>query len=498
MELKVTGTLHPELAIGEIDNKLYGSFLEHLGRAIYGGVYEPGHPAADANGFRKDVLELVRELNIPIVRYPGGNFVSGYNWEDGVGPQEKRPRRLELAWGVTETNQFGLNEFIQWCREANTEPMMAVNLGTRGPDEARSLVEYCNHPSGSHYSDLRREHGAPEPHNIKYWCLGNEMDGRWQIGHKTAEEYGRIAAETAHVMYRTDPDLKLILCGSTASCMPTYPDWDLTVLDHAYDSVDYLSLHTYLGNQNATQEEFLARPQGMLEYIHTMISACDVMKAKKRSKKTIYLSFDEWNVWSHKNDFDVPENKWTVAPPQLQDEYSMIDALVFGSMMINLIKHAHRIRIGCQAQLVNVIAPIITENGGPAWRQTIFYPYLHGSLYGRGTALNLNLRGPVYDTREFEKVPYVDAVATSSESGVTVFAINRHLKEEIALELDIRAHKGLKVLEHLEMRHDSLETINTRDNPNAVRPSSVQQSQIDEGKLTVRLSPASWNTIRLA
>src|SRR4029079_17650153 len=240
--------LDRDFAIGSTDRRLFGAFVEHLGRCVYDGIYEPGHPTADGKGFRGDVLKLVKELAPTIMRYPGGNFVSGYNWEDGVGPVEKRPRRLDLAWKSTEPNTFGTNEFADWCKLAGIEPMLAVNLGTRGPDEARDLIEYCNHPSGTRLSDLRREHGWEKPHDIKFWCLGNEMDGPWQMGSKTATEYGRIAYEAAKLMRLTDPTIELAACGSSGRTMATYGEWERIVLEHTFDQVEFISLHTYIND----------------------------------------------------------------------------------------------------------------------------------------------------------------------------------------------------------------------------------------------------------
>ena len=244
---KSTLHLHPAYTVGDVDPRIFGSFIEHLGRAVYHGIYEPGHPTADEEGFRGDVIDMVKKLGVPIVRYPGGNFVSGYKWEDGTGDKSKRPRRLELAWGVTETNEVGIDEFQSWCKKADSQVMMAVNLGTRGPEEARQLVEYCNHPGGTEYSDRRRANGFEEPFGIKVWCLGNEMDGPWQMGAKTATEYGRIAAEAAKLMKWTDPSIELVACGSSGYGM--CGDWEAEVLRHVYDHVDYLSLHNYYGNR---------------------------------------------------------------------------------------------------------------------------------------------------------------------------------------------------------------------------------------------------------
>jgi alpha-N-arabinofuranosidase len=493
-------TLHPELQIGEIDPRLYGSFIEHLGRAVYGGIYESDHPTADEEGFRQDVLELVKELDVPIVRYPGGNFVSGYNWEDGVGPKTQRPRRLELAWRVIETNQVGTNEFVAWCRKANTEPMLAVNLGSRGLDAARHLLEYCNHPSGTYYSDLRRAHGYENPHNVKVWCLGNEMDGPWQIGQKTAQEYGRLAYETAKVMKLVDPTIELVACGSSNSKMPTFPDWEATVLEHTYEHVEYLSLHTYYGYPVTDMSNFLAKSLDMDRFIETVVGICDYVRAKKRGKKDIHLSFDEWNVWYHSREWRKELTPWQIAPPQVEDIYTFADALVAGCMLISLLKHADRVKMACLAQLVNVIAPIMTANGGPAWKQTIYYPFYHGSRFGRGVALNLNVSSPVYNDAEFDAVPYLEAVAVWNQAAesVTLFAVNRHLDDPLPLAGDARAFANYRVAEHITLTHPDLNIANTMDNPNNVAPQSNGDARLEEGKLTATLPKASWNVIRLS
>lgn len=245
--LRATLIADKSFVIAEVDKRIYGSFIEHLGRAVYGGIYEPGHPSSNSLGFRGDVKSLVKELGVPIIRYPGGNFVSGYNWEDGVGSVEQRPKRLELAWRTIEPNEVGTNEFMSWAKEVGSEVMMAVNLGTRGIDAARNLLEYCNHPGGTYWSDLRRNHGVEQPHKIRTWCLGNEMDGPWQIGQKTAVEYGRLAYETGKAMRLIDPDIELVSCGSSSSAMPTFPEWEAVTLEHTYEVADYVSFINIMG-----------------------------------------------------------------------------------------------------------------------------------------------------------------------------------------------------------------------------------------------------------
>ncbi|OYD07168.1 arabinosylfuranosidase ArfA [Paludifilum halophilum] len=484
--------------IGPIDRRIYGSFVEHLGRAVYGGIYEPDHPRADERGFRRDVMDLVKQLNVPVIRYPGGNFVSGYDWEDGVGPREKRPRRLELAWRSIETNQVGTNEFAEWAKSVNSEVMMAINLGTRGIDEARKFIEYCNHPGGSYGSDLRISHGYKEPHRIKTWCLGNEMDGEWQIGHKTAEEYGRLAVEAARAMKQVDPTIELVSCGSSSSSMPTFPQWEVTTLEHTYEEVDYISLHQYYGNRSDDTPSYLAKSLDMDQFIRSVIATCDYVKAKKRSKKTLNLSFDEWNVWYHSNEADRQIEPWSVAPPLLEDVYNFEDALLVGCMLITLLKHADRVKMACLAQLVNVIAPIMTENGGRSWKQTIFYPFLHASVYGRGVALNPVISSPKYDCAEFTDVPYLEATAVHNEENeeLTLFAVNRNLDDSLLLECDVRSFEGYQVVEHIVLEHDDLKAVNTADEER-VKPHHRGNARLEEGIVNADLAKASWNVIRL-
>jgi len=499
MALKAKLTVDKDFVIGEVDKRIYGSFIEHLGRAVYNGIYEPGHPSAGDDGLREDVLQLVRELRVPIVRYPGGNFVSGYNWEDTVGPVQQRKRRLELAWRTIETNEFGLGEFVDWAKKANTEVMMAVNLGTRGIDDARNLIEYSNHPGGTYWSDLRRSHGYEKPHGIRTWCLGNEMDGPWQIGHKTAAEYGRVALESAKVMKWVDPSIELVACGSSTLEMPTFPEWEATVLDHTYDHVEYLSMHQYYGNPNDDTPTFLARSLQMDQFIHTLIATCDYAKAKKRSKKTMMLSFDEWNVWFHSHAADAAREPWSIAPPQLEDIYTHEDALVVGCMLISLIKRADRVKMACLAQLVNVIAPIMTATGGGAWRQTIFYPFLHASAFGRGKALVPLVHSPKYDTKDITDVPYLETVAVHDEEAgeVTVFAVNRHLTEALPLEIDLRSFGGCALIEHLVLSSEDLKAKNTEQDPNRVVPRANGDASVEGSNVSARLAQASWNVIRL-
>lgn len=503
MNRKTKMIIDKELTISTIDKRIYGSFIEHLGRAVYEGIYQPNHVTANKNGFRKDVIDLVKEINVPIIRYPGGNFVSNFYWEDSVGPISERPKRLEIAWRSIETNEVGLNEFSKWIKEVNSEIMMAVNLGTRGIQDACNLLEYCNHTSGSKYSDLRIKHGIEKPHNIKVWCLGNEMDGPWQIGHKTMNEYGRLANETANAMRQIDPNIELVVCGSSNSSMPTFPEWEATILDHAYDNVDYVSLHHYFGNFNDDSNDYLAQSDTMDDFIKTVVSTCNYIKAKKRSKKDINLSFDEWNVWFHSNSEDdntMKNNPWQIAPRLLEDIYTFEDALLVGLLLITLIRNSDRVKMACMAQLVNVIAPIMTDAQGGVWKQTIFYPYMHASKYGRGVALKTITKGTKHKTNCRDEISDIESVAVYNEETeeVVVFAVNRNIEEDCELTIDMRSFSDYSLLEHIVMENDDLKATNSLLKENVFPVTKNERTTVDNGVVTSILHKASWNVIRFS
>ncbi|MFF2507741.1 alpha-N-arabinofuranosidase [Streptomyces sp. NPDC058067] len=497
-------TLDPAFNVGEVNPRLFGSFVEHLGRCVYTGIYEPGHPSADEAGLRTDVLDLVRELGVTAIRYPGGNFVSGYKWEDSVGPVDERPRRLDLAWRSTETNRFGLSEYIAFLKKVGpqAEPMMAVNLGTRSVAEALELQEYANHPSDTALSDLRAAHGDKDPFGIGLWCLGNEMDGPWQTGHKTAEEYGRVAAETARAMRQIDPDVELVACGSSGQGMPTFADWEAKVLAETYDLVDYISLHAYYEPLDGDVDSFLASAVDMESFIDNVVATCDHVGAKLKSKKRINLSFDEWNVWYLSRSEAAAKSDpldWPEAPRLLEDNYNVMDAVVFGSLLIALLRHADRVTVACLAQLVNVIAPIMTEPGGAAWRQTTFFPFAQASTYGRGQVLDVRVDSPTYETKKYGEADLLHATAVRADDGtVTVFAVNRGQTEPLPLEVALNGLGLTSVVEHSALADDDPEAGNTLGEPERVTPHAVQGTTVQDGRLSAVLEPLSWNVIRLA
>ncbi len=499
---KATLILDRDYTIATIDKRLYGSFIEHLGRAVYSGIYEPSHPSADSQGFRQDVIDLVKRLDVPVTRYPGGNFVSGFNWEDSIGPVSDRPHRLDLAWATTETNEVGLHEFASWAKKANTDVMYAVNLGSRGADAARNVVEYANHPKGTYWSDLRRQNGAEQPLGIKLWCLGNEMDGPWQMCARTAYEYGRAANESAKMMKWVDPSIELVACGSSSSQMKTFGAWEYEVLDECYDNIDYVSLHRYYNNQEKNTADFLASSMDLDDFIKTVVSICDAVKGKKHSKKRVHLSFDEWNVWYHSKEQDlelIKHEKWGRALPLLEDIYNFEDALLVGLMLITFLRNADRVKIACLAQLVNVIAPIMTRVGGGAWAQTIYWPLMQASKYGRGESLLPKIESPVHDTKRFSAVPAIDVAATRDDDGnVTLFCVNRDLEEGVSLSADLRSFGDFSTVTHSVLVHDDMEAVNTEGNPENVTPRQLPDTAFPkDGKLDIALPKASWNVIRL-
>jgi alpha-N-arabinofuranosidase len=496
-------TLDPHFEVGVVHRRLFGSFVEHLGRCVYDGIYEPGHPSADADGFREDVLDLVRELGVSTMRYPGGNFVSGFRWEDAIGPKQDRPARLDLAWHSTESNEVGIDEFAGWLEKAGSELMYAVNLGTRGVQEALDVLEYANIRSGTMLSDARVKNGRIEPHAVKMWCLGNEMDGPWQLGHRNAEDYGKLASQTAKAMRQIDPSLELVVCGSSSAQMPTFGAWEHTVLLHTYDDVDYISCHAYYQETDGDTGSFLASAVNMDHFIESVIATADTVRAQLGKKKRINISFDEWNVWYITRYRNVEKitgiETWPTAPRLLEDSYSVLDAVVVGSLLISLLRHADRVTSASLAQLVNVIAPIMTEPGGPTWRQTTFFPFALTSRLAVGVALEVKLTSDTYETAAYGEVSVVDAVAThDAEQGRTaIFLVNRSLDAPTTVTVDVSDLGDVTIDETHLLADDDIYAANTLSEQDRVGVSPNASARIEDGRLTVELPAVSWTAIAL-
>ena len=484
-----------------LDRNLFGSFLEHLGRAIYEGVYDPGSKLSDTNGFRKDVIGEIRQMGVPIVRYPGGNFVSGYNWLDGVGPKESRPRVLDKAWNAINTNQFGTNEFMAWCKAAGTEPLMGLNLGTGTPEEAAALVEYCNLDQGTKWSDLRRKQGFAEPYKVKRWCLGNEMDGPWQIGHMTATEYGLKAQDAARQMRYVDPSLQLIACGSSGPFMPTYLEWDREVLEQCYDYVDGLSLHRYFTNAPADtggdSSKFLAMNLSMEQQIAETVAVCDLVRGHKRSSKQLWLSFDEWNVWYRARSGDYTNGHHQEAPHLLEEVYNLEDALLVGGLLNSLLRNANRVKVACLAQLINVIAPIMTNANG-LLRQTIYYPYSWALQYARGSVLNLLAQSPTYEVAKMGQVPYLDVAGTidPGDGKLAIFVLNRDLSKPHVVEINWQDKMPGQVLVSSVLSGTDLKAFNSFEAPKHVAPQEFDKPSTTGGRTKFEVPARSYTVIQ--
>ena len=496
--LSASVTIDPANHRGQIGKRIFGSFVEHVGRSVYSGIYEPTHPTADADGFRTDVAQLIDELGVTVVRYPGGNFVSGYRWEDGVGPRAARPARLDLAWRSIEPNTVGTDEFVRWATAHRLETMMAVNLGTRGIQEAADLVEYCNIPSGTAWSDLRRANGSANPYGIKLWCLGNEMDGPWQIGHKTAEEYGILAAQSGRAMKLVDPSIELIACGSSGRDMPTFGAWEATVLSHTYDVVDYISLHAYYEEFEGDRRSFLGSGAAMDGFIKDVVTTADAVGARLGSKKKVKLSFDEWNVWYQSRFASAHDFPLEVASPRIEDVYGTVDAVVVGDLLISLVNNVDRVTVACQAQLVNVIAPIMTTRGGPSWRQTIFYPFAETSRRARGVSLVAATEIATMATARYGDVPALGVAASHDPetSSVSVFLVNR---SELPIDVDLRheAFGVLKIEDVHTIAADEKGPLYGETAAAVARPRLTNAWSTDPaGRTSLRLEPESWTTLR--
>jgi alpha-N-arabinofuranosidase len=466
--------------LGQIDRRLYGQFIEHLGRCIYGGIYEPGSPLADADGFRRDVLDAVRALRVPVLRWPGGNFVSGYHWTDGIGPQAERPRRMELAWGSEESNQFGTDEFIRYCRALGTEPYICLNLGTGTLDEAQAWVEYCNGTGNTYWANLRRQHGFEEPHRVTYWGLGNEQYGHWQLGALGVEDYVKKAREFAKVMRWTDPSIELVGCGKDG-----WSDWDQIVIDGLVPLIDFYSIHLYTGQADHYTTVFQSHQAERA--VRICAALIERVRYAQRIAHPIHIAFDEWNVWwrtrSHEDRVGGVEER-----------YTLTDALAIATYLNGFIRHCRTVRIANFAQLVNAIAPIFTRPDG-LFLQTIYHPlrlyaehtlpvaldvHLDGETYALSATQEADGAGRLHHVADLGPFQLLDAVATCDEPGtaVSVAVVNRHHARELRATLDFAGATIAGPVRCWEVNGADVTATNSFGTPGAVG--------VLEGELTAR------------
>jgi alpha-N-arabinofuranosidase len=469
--LRARVKIDTERTIGDIDPKIYGNFVEHLGRCIDGGIFEEGSRLSDANGFRKDVMDAVRKLNVTLLRWPGGNFSSNYHWRDGIGSRDQRPPRLEMAWGTVESNRFGTHEFLQYAEMLGTEPYICANLGTGTWTEAQQWVEYCNSPADTEMTRLRKQNGRREPWKVTYWGLGNEMDGPWQMGHRSAEDYGKFALEAAKLMKWTDPNVKLIAAGSSNfGTSADWIGWNRTVLDYLKSHVDYLSLHMYVGNRENDYGDFLASSLELAHRIKTAEGIIDAATSSMPSNRKIYIAWDEWNVWYRAR--GAQERGRRI----LEERYNLEDALVVATFLNTFVNHAHIVKIANLAQLVNVIAPIFSNENG-LFLQTIYYPLQLFANHTKGKALELFVDSPKYKSKRFDDIPYLDASAALDNGSLVLNIVNRHPDRGIDAEFELQDKQFRGPVEVVEVNGPDIKAENNFDAAPVkavTRPASAQ------------------------
>ena len=491
--LKAQVFLDTNRTIAPISPLLFGGFAEHMGRCIYEGIYDPKSPHADANGLRTDVLEALREQAYTVIRYPGGNFLSGYNWLDGVGPKNRRPCRRELAWQSLESNQFGTNEFMDFCSAINAAPMLGVNMGTGTIQSAADLVEYCNAPLGTYWSDLRASHGFHAPHNVRYWCIGNEMDGHWQMGHLDAAAYGHKALEATKMMRMQDPTIKTVLCGSSNDSMSTYPEWDRTALEIAWEQMDYLSMHYYAGNQDNDTTSYLASAVLFERFVDTLDGTLRYVKAKLRSKHEIYLSWDEWQVW-YKG--DPTQGNWSEAPHLAEETYNLEDALVVAQWLNVFLRKSHVLKIACVAQIVNTISWLQTCND-KLLKYPSYYVFKLMSNLARGEALDVNVKAPVLETRKYGTTPMLDVSASYDieQQRAGIFLVNRSQTESALTDVIWQDGKTVRIDKAWQLAGSDPKEANHWNEPNRLVATEIPAPEVEGGRATLSLPPLSFTVL---
>jgi len=488
--------LHTRFHVGPVDPRVFGGFLEHIGRAVYEGVYEPASRHADADGCRSDVLAAMRRLRFTAMRYPGGNFASGYHWMDGVGPAEKRPVVRELAWQSVETNRFGTEEYLRLCRKMDWTPMITVNLGTGTPEEAGNWVEYCNAPAGTRYADMRAASGSRDPHGVKLWCLGNEMYGPWQLGHVPADQYAIRAQQAAKIMKDADSSIELVACGSCTTSLPTYMDWDREVLEYLGDAADYISLHRYVGDAAKDTEDFLAVTQSVDRQIREMDAVCRYVQARRKSAKRAFLCFDEWNVW-YKN--RLGDGRGRIAPHLSEEVYDLQDALVVAGFLNAFLRHADVVKIANIAQIVNVIAPLLTD-GDRLLVQSTFHPFEMYAKRREGTALQALTEGPTFQGRTNGTAPLIDASAVLNGEELSVFLVNRSPSKAAPVVVDLADRRIEAVKDAESLTGPDARAANSFEEPEKISPRPFDGWSVRAGRASAKLPPLSVtaSTFRLA
>jgi len=491
MANSTTLSLHAKHTISKVDPRIFGGFLEHMGRAVYDGVVD-----RDTAQPKPAVLDVLKPLQMPVMRWPGGNFVSDYHWENGIGPVTDRPVLRELAWDALEPNTFGTDEFLAMCKEMDWEPMMSCNLGTGTPEEARNWLEYCNAPVGSKYADMRAANGHPEPYGTKLWCLGNEMDGSWQIGHTPVEGYVARALNAALMMKRTDKSVEFVAAGTCVETLPTNVEWDMAVLKGLGDLADYLSVHRYVGNADDNTAEFLAVTNMVDRQIETMDAVCIAAAGRKReTKKRAYLCFDEWNIW-YRSGYEIADAapRWEVGCPRIEEVYNLEDVIVAAGFLNSFIRHADSVKIANIAQIVNVIAPVLTR-GDEILIQSIYWPFEMMTKRREGDALAIQLDGPTFDGERNGPATIIDSSVILGDGVLHVFASNRSLDAEHELKIDLAGATIQSLRDGEIVTGTDPKAANSFENPNVVTKESFTAATIENGVATVTLPALSFTAM---
>jgi alpha-N-arabinofuranosidase len=528
-EAKVT--IHPSYKISKIDERLYGSFLEPIGNWVLGGIWNPNHSNADDMGFRKDMLGAVKELGIPAIRLPGGNFMSGWNWKDSIGPREQRKAHLDLAWRQIEPNIIGHDEYLEWARRAGVETMYTINLGTADINSAIECIEYTNHPGGTYWSDLRRQNGYEQPHKVKTWYLGNEPDGPWQINswEKRPVDYGITAHEVSKAMKWVDPSIETVVGAASSPLNRTYPQWELDVLEQCYETVDMISLHFYHRVPLNNYAELFAGSVKFEEFINTEIAVCDFVQAKLRNPRKMMISFDEYactfsskqpkhvygraghiphDVFLEFSEAHMSQpfriNNPDKIPVKAMKNNEMIGALTSGSVLLTFLRHADRIKMGC---MTTGIGGAIAYDRDHVWPTATYYTYASLIKYGRGISLLPVVEGPTFNSEGFnidendtatpyENVPYVESAAAYDvdKGELNVFIVNRNWEENVPTELDVRGFEGYDLIEHIALYSDNPNEYNSYDHQ-AIVP-KTGDAHADSGKVSFTSKKLSWNVLR--
>lgn len=523
---------HPAYTAGRIDRRLFGAFLEPIGNWVYGGIWNNEHPTADEYGFRKDIMDMTRELGVPAVRLPGGNFTSGWNWKDSIGPRENRRTHLELAWRQYETNDIGHDEYLAWAKSVGTDPLYTVNLGTGTVEDAQYLAEYTRHPGGTYWSDLRRKNGFEKPHEVHTWCLGNEMDGPWQIHswEKDPKGYGVKSNEISKMIKWVDPTAETVVCGTSTPHNRSYLSWDLTVLEQCYETVDYLSLHYYHPALTGDLKAYLSASDVCEDFLIREIAACDVMQGMLREPHPLMIAFDEYGVSFRKQEkttvgragnidhsaysefgsrLKQPFKHNSLHPSQTRNdgvESEMLESLALCSILMMLMRHADRVKIGCMTPGLFVIG----HNEEKVWKRVGYYAYEMLIRYGsRGFSLTPSISCGTYDTDgynidDFSQVPaqeglkYLESSASLDPASreLSVFVINRSCDQDLETQLDLTSFGDLSLIEHKSVYTDDLSVCNTAENPECVVPKKIENTKLSSGVATAVFKKLSFNMLR--